>query len=150
MSVVIYDPYVSEERALQLGVVKMNDPLGVAEAADFVSVHVPLTPETKGLVGEAFLKRMKPTAYVLNIARGGVVDERALYEAIKGGRLAGAALDVFETEPLKDSPLATLPQVHLTPHLGASTEEAQIKAGTQVAEDVLRVLAGQKPEARVV
>jgi len=150
MHVVIYDPYVTAEKALQMGVARVENVMDIAPRADFVSVHVPLTPETKGLVGREFLSRMKKTGYVLNIARGGVVDEAALAEAVTAGTIAGAALDVFENEPLKDSPLHGIPQIHLTPHLGASTEEAQIKAGTQVVEDVLRVFRNEPPQGLVV
>ena len=149
MRVVAYDPYVSQEKAREMGATLVQSPADVVSQADFVSVHVPLTPETKHLVNAALLSRFKPNAYILNVARGGIVDEAALCEALKAGRLAGAGLDTFETEPLKESPLAALPNVVLTPHLGASTHEAQTKAGLMVAEEVRKVLAGEKPEFRV-
>ncbi len=150
MRVVVYDPYVSAEKAREMHVAKADTPAEVVAQSDFVSVHTPLTPETKGMVNAALLSKFKKGSHLLNVARGGIVDEKALHEAVKSGHLAGAALDTFETEPLKETPLAELPSVHFTPHLGASTVEAQVKAGLMVAEDVRKVLAGEKPEFRVV
>ncbi|HET6405164.1 MAG TPA: hydroxyacid dehydrogenase [Candidatus Thermoplasmatota archaeon] len=150
MRVVVYDPYVDAARAKELGVEKVETPGDVVEVADFVSVHVPLTPETKHLVNADLLKRAKKGSYFLNVARGGVIDEKALHDAIKSGHVGGAGLDTFEVEPLKESPLASLPNVVFTPHLGASTHEAQSKAGLMVAEQVRKVLAGEKAEFRVV
>jgi D-3-phosphoglycerate dehydrogenase len=149
MRVVVYDPYVDAAHAKAMGVTKVDTPRAAVEAADFVSVHAPLTPETKHLVDAELLARFKPTAFLLNVARGGIVDERALHEALVAKRLAGAALDTFEVEPLKDSPLAALPNVVFTPHLGASTHEAQAKAGQMVAEQVRKILAGETAEFRV-
>ena len=150
MKVVVYDPYVDAARAKELGVTKVETPVEVAQQADFISVHVPLTPETKHLVNADLLKQCRKGAFILNVARGGIVDEKALHDAIKSGHLGGAGLDTFETEPLKESPLASLPNVVFTPHLGASTSEAQSKAGMMVAEQVRKVLAGEKAEFRVV
>lgn len=150
MRVVVYDPYVSAEKAREMHVTKADTPADVVAQSDFVSVHTPLTPETRHMVNAALLAKFRKGSYLLNVARGGIVDEKALYDAIKSGHLAGAALDTFETEPLKETPLAELPSVHFTPHLGASTTEAQVKAGLMVAEDVRKVLAGEKPEFRVV
>jgi len=150
MKVVVYDPYVDAARAKELGATKVETPVEVAQQADFISVHVPLTPETKHLVNADLLKQCRKGAFILNVARGGIVDEKALYDAIKSGHLGGAGLDTFETEPLKESPLASLPNVVFTPHLGASTDEAQSKAGMMVAEQVRKVLAGEKAEFRVV
>jgi D-3-phosphoglycerate dehydrogenase len=149
MRVVVYDPYVSAEKAREMGVAKVDTPRALVSQADFVSVHTPLTPETKHLVNAELLAHFKPTAFVVNCARGGIIDEKALHAAITAGKLAGAALDTFETEPLKETPLAALPTVHFTPHLGASTHEAQQKAGEQVAEQVRKVLAGEPAEHRV-
>jgi D-3-phosphoglycerate dehydrogenase len=134
MTVLVYDPYITDRKADELGVVKssLEDLL---QKADFVTVHTPLTPETKGLLNADKLKLMKKSARIINAARGGIVSEAALYDALKNGTIAGAALDVFEAEPLKaDSPLRTLDSVTLTPHLGASTEEAQ----ERVAEDIAK------------
>ncbi|HEV2450471.1 MAG TPA: phosphoglycerate dehydrogenase [Streptosporangiaceae bacterium] len=142
MRVIAYDPYVPTARAAELGVRLMGLEDLLAEA-DFVSVHLPKTPETAGLIGDAELRRMKPGARLVNAARGGLVDEHALALALKEGRLAGAALDVYATEPCTDSPLFGFPNVVVTPHLGASTHEAQEKAGTQVARSVRLALAGE-------
>ena len=117
----------------------------VFENSDFVSLHVPRTPQTMGLVNEDSLAKMKPTAYIINVARGGIVDETALYNALKGGVIAGAALDVFAEEPTTDSPIFTLPNVVVTPHLGASTAEAQDRAGITAAEQVATALRGAVP-----
>lgn len=150
MDVVVYDPYVDASRAKELRVTKLETPTEVVERADFVSVHVPLTAETKHLVGADLLKSFKKGSFVLNVARGGIIDEKALHDAIVNGQIAGAGLDTFEVEPVKTSPLAALPNVIFTPHLGASTTEAQVKAGMMVAEQVRKVLAGEKAEFRVV
>lgn len=150
MRVVVYDPYVTDEKAREMHVTKVATQVDVVAQSDFVSVHTPLTPETKGMVNAALLARFKKGAFLLNVARGGIVDEKALFDAVQSGHLGGAALDVFETEPLKETPLAQLPNVHFTPHLGASTLEAQQKAGLMVADEVRKVLAGEKPEFRVV
>ena len=111
--------------------------------ADFVSIHLPLTPETEGLIGEHELRLMKQGARLINTARGGIVDEEALAKAIEDGHLGGAALDVFAAEPMTDSPLFGLASVVVTPHLGASTKEAQDKAGTTVADMVRLALTGE-------
>ncbi len=141
MKIVAYDPYVTPARAAELGIetTGLDDLL---TRADFVTVHLPRTPETIGLIGKDELAKAKPTAYFVNVARGGIIDEPALADALRAGRIAGAALDVFETEPPVDSPLLTLDNVVATPHLGASTHEAQEKAGTQVAKSVIQALTG--------
>jgi D-3-phosphoglycerate dehydrogenase len=115
----------------------------VLEVADFVTIHLPKTADTLGLINATSLRKMKPTARVVNVARGGIVDEEALADAVRDGVIAGAALDVFANEPTTDSPLFGLPSVIVTPHLGASTDEAQDKAGVQVAEAVNLALAGE-------
>lgn len=150
MKVVVYDPYVDAARAKEISVTKVETPAEVVAQSDFVSVHVPLMPETKHMVDADLLKQFKKGAFVLNVARGGILDEKALFDAISSGHLGGAGLDTFETEPVKESPLAALPNVVFTPHLGASTSEAQSKAGLMVAEQVRKVLAGEKAEFRVV
>ena len=111
--------------------------------SDFVSIHLPRTPDTEGLIGERELELMKQGARIVNTARGGIVDEEALAKAIEDGRLAGAALDVFATEPTTSSPLFGFEQVVVTPHLGASTTEAQDKAGASMAEMVRLALSGE-------
>jgi len=137
-----YDPYVSQARAAQLGIelLPLDELLG---RADFISVHLPKTKETAGLIGKEALAKTKPGVIIVNAARGGLIDEAALAEAIAGGHVRGAGLDVFSTEPCTDSPLFELPQVVVTPHLGASTAEAQDRAGTDVAASVALALAGE-------
>jgi D-3-phosphoglycerate dehydrogenase len=141
MRLVAHDPFVSADRARQLGVELL--PLAkLVEVSDFVTLHVAKTPETIGLVGKELLAKAKPGIRIINVARGGIVDEEALAEAIRDGRVAGAALDVFAAEPTTESPLFGLPGVVVTPHLGASTREAQDKAGDTIAEQVGLALAG--------
>ncbi|MGI8757982.1 MAG: phosphoglycerate dehydrogenase, partial [Acidimicrobiales bacterium] len=142
MMLVAYDPYVSADRARQMGLELLNLEELVARA-DFVSVHVARTPETMGLVGKDLLAQAKPGLRIINTARGGIVDEDALAWALQEGLVGGAALDVFATEPLTDSPLFGLDSVVVTPHLGASTAEAQDKAGVTIAEQVGLALAGE-------
>ncbi len=140
MRVLVFDPFLTPERIAALGVetATLDD---VLSRADVLSVHVPLSDATRGLVGEAQLGRLKPTAFVLNVARGGVVDEDALLRALQTNRIAGAALDVYATEPLPaDHPFRSLPNVVLTPHLGASTTEAQQNVAVEIAEAVRNAL----------
>ncbi len=139
--IVAYDPYVSPARAAQLGIELLTLDEVLARA-DFLSVHLPKTPETKGLLSAEKLALTKKGVIIVNAARGGLIDEAALADAIKSGQVRGAGIDVFETEPCTDSPLFELPQVVVTPHLGASTSEAQDRAGTDVAKSVLLALAG--------
>ena len=140
--VVAYDPYVSPARAAQLGIelLTLDELLG---RADFISVHLPKTPETAGLIGKEALAKTKPGVIIVNAARGGLIVEEALAEAVSSGHVRAAGLDVFATEPTTESPLFDLPQVVVTPHLGASTAEAQDRAGTDVAESVKLALAGE-------
>jgi D-3-phosphoglycerate dehydrogenase / 2-oxoglutarate reductase len=142
MTILAADPYVTAEQAVAHGVtlVDLDELLG---RADVVSVHVPLSRATRRLIGTAALARMKPDALLLNVARGGVVDEAALADALVSRRLAGAAVDVFENEPPVGSPLLDAPNTILTPHLGASTAEAQVAVATEVAGQVLDVLEGR-------
>jgi D-3-phosphoglycerate dehydrogenase len=140
--IVAYDPYVSAARAAQLGIelLSLEELLG---RSDFISVHLPKTPETAGLIDKDALAKTKPGVIIVNAARGGLVDEAALAEAVTSGHVRAAGIDVFTTEPCTDSPLFDLPQVVVTPHLGASTEEAQDRAGTDVAASVKLALAGE-------
>jgi len=141
MRLVAYDPYVSEERARQMGVDLM--PLeDLVRTADFVTIHLPKTPETIGIIGKELLSQAKPGLRLVNTARGGIVDEDALAWAVREGVVAGAGLDVFAEEPTTSSPLFELDSVVVTPHLGASTREAQDKAGDTIAEMVLLALGG--------
>lgn len=140
--VVAYDPYVSAARAAQLGIelLTLDELLG---RADFISVHLPKTKETAGLINKEALAKTKPGVIIVNAARGGLIDEQALADAVTSGHVRAAGLDVFSTEPCTDSPLFELPQVVVTPHLGASTAEAQDRAGTDVAASVKLALAGE-------
>ncbi|WP_400999237.1 phosphoglycerate dehydrogenase [Agromyces sp. GXQ0307] len=142
VEVIAYDPYITAARAQQLGVqtVSLDELL---EQSDFITIHMPKTPETTGMIGAEQLAKMKPTAYVVNVARGGLIDEDALHDALVAKTIAGAGLDVFVQEPPKESPLLALPNVVVTPHLGASTDEAQEKAGISVAKSVRLALAGE-------
>ncbi len=143
MRVIAYDPYLSAEHAQKLGIeaVELDDLL---QRADFVTLHVPLTPQTRGLIGTEQLRRMKPSARLINCARGGIVDEAALLEALDQGVIAGAALDVFVQEPLPaDSPLLRHDRVVATPHLAGSTAEAQVGVALDVAEQIVEVLQGR-------
>lgn len=142
MRLAAYDPYVTQERARQMGVELMSLEELVAWA-DFLTIHLPKTPETVGLIGARILGMAKPGIRIVNTARGGIIDEDALADAIRSGRVAGAALDVFAKEPCTSSPLFELDQVVVTPHLGASTHEAQDKAGDAIAEQVVFALSGQ-------
>ncbi|MEO3757189.1 phosphoglycerate dehydrogenase [Mycobacterium sp. B14F4] len=140
--VVAYDPYVSHARAAQLGIELL--PLDeLLCRADFISVHLPKTPETAGLIGKEALAKTKPGVIIVNAARGGLIDEEALAEAVRSGHVRAAGIDVFAKEPTTESPLFDLPQVVVTPHLGASTGEAQDRAGTDVAASVRLALAGE-------
>lgn len=142
VELIAYDPYLQPARAAQMGVrlVSLEE---VLREADFITVHLPKSKETVGLIGDRELHQVKPSVRLINVARGGIIDENALYSAIKEGRVAGAGIDVFPKEPVTDSPLFELDQVVVTPHLGASTHEAQEKAGTQVARSVKLALAGE-------
>ena len=141
VELIAYDPFITAARAQQLHaqLVSLEE---LTERADFLTIHMPRTPETLGMIGADELRAMKPTAYVVNVARGGLIDEAALAEALQAGEIAGAALDVFMQEPPADDALTSLPNVNLTPHLGASTAEAQEKAGVSVAKSVRLALAG--------
>ncbi len=142
MRVLAYDPYVQAGRAAQMGV-RLASLEELLQEADFMSVHLPKTPETVGLIGADELAKAKPSLVLVNAARGGIVDEQALYDALKEGRIAAAGLDVFAQEPCTDSPLFELENVVATPHLGASTDEAQEKAGIAVARSVRLALSGE-------
>ena len=142
VDLIAYDPYVQAARAAQMGVRMVTLEELMAEA-DFISVHLPKTPETVGLIGARELAMAKPALVLVNAARGGIVDEQALYDALSTGQIGAAGLDVYDTEPCTDSPLFTLDNVVATPHLGASTDEAQEKAGVAVAESVRLAMAGE-------
>lgn len=141
MKLLAYDPFISSERAEQLGCRLVDLDLLLREA-DYITLHLPKTPETANLINEQTLSTMKPTARIINCARGGIIDEVALAAALAQGQVAGAALDVYAEEPLGESPLRSAPNIVLTPHLGASTEEAQVNVAIDVAEQIRDVLLG--------
>jgi D-3-phosphoglycerate dehydrogenase len=143
MQLLAYDPFVSTDRARQLGVTLVSTLEDLVRQADFLTIHLPKTPETLGLVSADLLAHAKPTLRIVNTARGGIIDEPALAEALRNGSIAGAALDVFAVEPTTESPLFDLPNVVVTPHLGASTAEAQDKAGQTIAEQIVLALRGE-------
>ncbi|MBI3878912.1 MAG: phosphoglycerate dehydrogenase [Verrucomicrobia bacterium] len=135
MKVIAYDPFLTESRAKQLGIEAVSDPDEIYRAADFITVHMPVTKETRGMINAASIAKMKPGVRIVNCARGEIIVEDDLVAALQSGKVAGAALDVFCVEPLPaEHPFRKLPNVVLTPHLGASTEEAQEKCGIEVAE----------------
>lgn len=142
MRLVGYDPYITQSRAAQMGVEVMDLP-GLLAVSDFVTVHMPKTPETIGMIGAEEFRTAKPGARFINVARGGIIDEAALAEAVANGEIGGAGIDVWSSEPPEHSPLMELDAVNVTPHLGASTEEAQEKAGVAVAKSVRKALAGE-------
>jgi D-3-phosphoglycerate dehydrogenase len=142
MNVVAFDPYVTSARAQQLGVTLLTLDELLAQA-DFITIHMPKTHETTGMISTDEFAKMKSTAFIVNVARGGLIDEDALYAALRSNRIAGAGLDVFVSEPPTSSPLLGLDNVVLTPHLGASTDEAQEKAGVSVARSVRLALDGE-------
>jgi len=145
MKVLAYDPYLAPGVAEKLGI-ELVDKETVLQSADIVSIHAALTPETRGMIGAGELALMKRTAVLVNCARGEIVKEADLAEALRAGTIAGAALDVFEKEPPTGSPILTAPHVVLTPHLGASTHEAQARAGAIIADQVIKVLEGRRPD----
>ncbi|PPG17787.1 MULTISPECIES: phosphoglycerate dehydrogenase [unclassified Rathayibacter] len=142
VNVVAYDPYVTSARAQQLGVTLLSLEELLAES-DFITIHMPRTPETTGMISDDQLALMKPSAFIVNVARGGLIDEDALHRALVAKTIAGAGLDVFVKEPPTGSPLLALENVVVTPHLGASTDEAQEKAGVSVARSVRLALSGE-------
>ena len=127
-----YDPYVTQARAEQIGV-ELVDMEQMMKRSDFITIHIPKTPETTGMISTNEFKIAKPSLRIVNCSRGGIIDEAALYEALKSNQIGAAGLDVFVNEPPKDSPLLTLDNILVTPHIGASTDEAQEKAGISVA-----------------
>jgi D-3-phosphoglycerate dehydrogenase len=142
MRIIAHDPFVSQEYAQNLKVELVSLDRLLSEA-DFITLHVPLTATTRKLIGAKEIAKLKPTARIINCARGGLIDEKALVQAIRAGKLAGAAFDVFDEEPVTDSPLFEEDKIIVTPHLGASTVEAQTSVAKDVATEVLAVLQGQ-------
>jgi len=148
MHVLVYDPYAGEAQAAAMGAEKVHGLDAMLARTDIVSIHTPLTEETRNLLGRRRLAQMKPGAILINTARGGIVDEAALADALAAGRLGGAGLDVFESEPPEnDNPLLTLPNVVLSPHVAGITEDSARRMAVGAAQGVVDVLAGRKPEA---
>lgn len=145
MRVIAFDPYLPPDVAQKINVTLVPKERVLGES-DFISIHAALTPETRGMVGAKDLALMKKTAVLVNCARGEIVQEAALADALKTGVIAGAALDVFEKEPPTGSPLISAPHIVFTPHLGASTHEAQARAGAIIADQVLKALDGKRPD----
>ena len=149
MTVLGYDPYLKPEQAEALGI-KLVDLDTLYKESDYITVHVPKTKETTGMINAEKIALMKPTVRLVNVARGGILDEAAVAEAARSGRIAGAAIDVFTTEPAPaDNPLLGIPNIITTPHLGASTEEAQVNVAIDIAEQIADVLAGKPARAAV-
>jgi len=146
MKVIGYDPFLGEEVLNKSKIEKIENLGDLMEKSDFISLHLPHTPETHHIVNQEMISKMKPKGFIINCSRGGTVDESALYTALKDKKIGGAGIDVFESEPPKDSPLLKLDNVVLTPHLGANTNEGQIRAGTICAEQIIKVLNNEKPD----
>ena len=142
MNVIAYDPFIAEARYKELGIERAEQLDDLYAQSDFITLHMPATPETRGMINAAAIAKMKPGSRVINVARGDLVDAAALAEAVISGHLAGAAVDVFPEEPATASPLFGVPGIVVTPHLGASTVEAQDRAGVDVAEQVVAALTG--------
>src|SRR5579884_1430299 len=142
MNLIGYDPYpINHDYVREVGLI-VTDLKTLVESSDFISCHVPSTPETRHMFNADLLSKMKSTAYIVNTSRGDVIDEKALYNVLKEGRIAGAALDVFETEPPTAKDLLSLPNFICTPHIGAQTKEAQELASTVIAEKIIQILRG--------
>ena len=149
LNVIVYDPFLNQAAAERLGV-RAVDLDTLARTSDYISLHTPLIEETRHMVNADFLSKMKPTAYLINAARGPLIDEQALLEAVRAKQIAGAALDVLAVEPIApDSPLLKEERILITPHAAWYSEEAKIDLRTRCAEEVVRVLSGQKPRSPV-
>ncbi|MEA2054170.1 MAG: hydroxyacid dehydrogenase [Candidatus Thermoplasmatota archaeon] len=145
MNLLVYSPHCTKEKAESMGA-KLAGTKELLSNSDFISLHLPRTKESYHMINKDAFSLMKPSAYLINCARGGIVDENALYLALKEKKIAGAALDVYEKEPAQNLPLFELDNIAFTPHLGASTKEGQVRAGTICAEQILKVLDGKEPD----
>ncbi|MBI0577411.1 phosphoglycerate dehydrogenase [Neobacillus cucumis] len=142
MNILGFDPYLTDDRAKKLGITKASLDL-IARESDFITIHTPLTNDTKGLINEKYLQKTKKGVRLINCARGGIIDEKALVRAVQSGHVAGAALDVFEKEPVADPELLQNPNIIVTPHLGASTVEAQEKVAQEVSAEIIEIFESQ-------
>jgi len=150
MRIIAYDPYLSRDAIESTGAKYTENVMDIASESDYVSVHVPLTDSTRGIVGEKFISSIKNGAVICNYSRGGVVDEKALLNGLDSGKISGAALDVYEKEPLSaDSPLLKYDNIVFTPHIGASTKEGQLAAGMTIAEQFVDFFMGKDPKYKV-
>jgi phosphoglycerate dehydrogenase-like enzyme len=146
MRVLVYDPHIASDVVLSLGAVPVDDLLDLAGEVDILSIHTPLLSSTRHLIGRDVIAAIKPGAILVNTARGPVVDEEALVEGLRSGKLGGAGIDVYDPQPPSpDNPLLQMDQVVLTPHVASFTQEGRLRMGLTVVEDVLRVLRGQQP-----
>ena len=146
MNVLVYSPHCTDDKAKKMGA-KRVDFEDLLKKSDFVSLHIPHTKDSHYLINKKTISLMKPTAYLINCSRGGIVEEDALYDALNNKKIAGASIDVFEKEPVDpDNKLLKFENVVLTPHLGANTKEAQIRAGTICADQIIMVLSGKEPK----
>jgi D-3-phosphoglycerate dehydrogenase len=146
MNIIGFDPYISQEDMKINNILKKHELKDLMKESDYISLHIPHVKQTHHLVNKEMISLMKKTAFLINCARGGTVDEKALYEALENKSIAGAALDVFEEEPPEKTSFVSLDNISLTPHIGANTLEGQIRAGTVCAEQIMHVLDGQEPE----
>lgn len=146
MKCLVYDPYLPSEVFTKIGAEKVDNLENLFQDSDIITIHALLTDETRGMISKREFELMKPTTFIVNCARGGIIDEEALYKALQEGKLAGAALDVFAVEPATENKLFDLDNVYVSPHISASTLEAQERAGMTTAKQVRLVLLGQKPE----
>jgi len=146
MNVIGYDPFISKEDMAKDNIEKVEEISDIMQKSDYISLHIPHIDATHHIVNKEMISKMKPSAYIINCARGGTVDEKALYDALKEEKIAGAALDVFESEPPKENLFSKLDNVVMTPHIGANTKEGQIKAGTVCAAQMNKVLKGEEPD----
>ena len=146
MSVIGYDPFISKQEMQKDGITKIEKLEDLMSKSDYISLHLPHIKSTHHIVNHEMLSKMKNSAFLINCSRGGTVDEKALFNLLKEGKIAGAGIDVFESEPPINNPLLKLDNVILTPHIGANTKEGQIRAGTVCAEQVIKVLNGEKPD----
>jgi D-3-phosphoglycerate dehydrogenase len=145
MEVVVYSPHCTDEKAKKIGAERVSLE-NLLKQSDFVSLHIPHTKDSHYLIDEKAISLMKNTAHLIDVSRGGVVNQKALYKALKEGKIAGAGIDVFEKEPPEDNPFIDFGNVVLSPHIGANTKEGQIRAGTVCAEQINKVLKGEKPD----
>jgi D-3-phosphoglycerate dehydrogenase len=146
MSVIGFDPFISKEDLARDGITKIHKLEDLMSQSDYISLHLPHIKSTHHIIDSKMISKMKKNAFIINCSRGGTVDEEALYNALKNGKISGAGIDVFENEPPLNNQLFELDNVVLTPHIGANTKEGQIRAGTVCADQIIKVLKGEKPD----